>query len=164
MSDDDLTLKLQARIAVLEADLKAARYPTAHSGMCFFYAVHNNDPRDGICTCGYSEVLSMQSKIVESYANAFTTERLNSHIAHRERLQSKELLEKLAASEHDRWSRWESYREQAAELERDGETNETRWKRQRETPYEKLSESEKESDRKEARRTLQIITKHLQGE
>jgi hypothetical protein len=74
------------------------------------------------------------------------------------------LIEALAAIEHDRWSGWERYRERCvAQVRRDGdtETHEDRWRRQRETPYEKLSEREKESDRAEVRKTLSAIKEFL---
>lgn len=65
------------------------------------------------------------------------------------------LLEKLAELEHDRWSRWEKWRKRPEVTAEDEE----RWVRQRETPYAELSEKEKESDRKEARRTLELLRK-----
>lgn len=49
---------------------------------------------------------------------------------------NKEIIEKLADYEHDRWSRWQ---------------------RQINTPYCNLTESEKDSDRKEAIRIINII-------
>jgi hypothetical protein len=69
-----------------------------------------------------------------------------------------DLRERLAALEHDRWSRWERYREgTAGGTHASGEPNEERWRRQRETPYEDLTGPEKESDREEADRTLAIV-------
>lgn len=60
-----------------------------------------------------------------------------------------ELVEALADLEHERWSGWEKYREAKASPEA-----EARWAKQRETPYRDLPEQHKESDRVEARRTL----------
>jgi hypothetical protein len=79
---------------------------------------------------------------------------------------SDELLEALADSEHARWSRWMEYLFSKCRIE----PNEARtippelvarWRRQCETPYAKLSEAEKESDRKEARRTIEIMGLHV---
>ena len=64
-----------------------------------------------------------------------------------------DLREKLAALEHDRWSRWERYRGSASKIP----GSEARWKRQRETPYSELSEKEQESDRAEADITMAIV-------
>ena len=51
-------------------------------------------------------------------------------------------LEKLAALIHRQWSHWTRYM-----LDNMSEENRDRWKRQIETPYELLSEAEKDSDR-----------------
>ena len=61
-------------------------------------------------------------------------------------------FEKLAALEHDRWSGWMEYMFENMTL-----ANLTRWVLQMETPYSGLSEREKESDRKEVRRTLEVL-------
>ncbi len=72
-----------------------------------------------------------------------------------------ELIEELAALEHERWSGWERYRDGAADdLHHSGEENLERWKRQRSTPYRDLSEAEKQSDRDEVKRTLAVLEKH----
>jgi hypothetical protein len=74
-----------------------------------------------------------------------------------------ELREILASNEHDRWGRWMSYLfSKSITRHSDGAVVippylAERWKRQIKTPYEKLSETEKESDRKEADITLKII-------
>jgi hypothetical protein len=62
------------------------------------------------------------------------------------------LVEALAALEHDRWSRWETYRESVDSPERRDE-----WKRKRETPYADLTHEEQESDRVEARETIALL-------
>ena len=79
-----------------------------------------------------------------------------------------ELLEKLAKSEHDRWSRWMFYLFSESTLNEDGtvtipEKLVARWKGQAGTCYHRLSDAEKESDRKEARRTLAIIGTYFLG-
>ena len=69
-----------------------------------------------------------------------------------------ELIEALAALEHERWSGWERYRTKALhEMHHSGEANIVRWIRQRKTAYADLSEQEKESDRAEVRKTLAIM-------
>ncbi len=62
------------------------------------------------------------------------------------------LIEKLAAIEHKRWARWHKYCRTNWTPE-----NIARWDRQAETPYSDLSESEKESDRKEVREYFDIV-------
>lgn len=61
-------------------------------------------------------------------------------------------LEKMAALEHERWSRWYLWEKQNWSLE-----NEARWDRQANTPYEELSEKEKESDRREVRPYFELL-------
>ena len=77
----------------------------------------------------------------------------------REALSSPELLETLAALEHERWSGWMKYQAEKAGGEHPitGEPYEIRWKRQSETPYARLPEQERESDRIEVRKTLSAI-------
>lgn len=78
-------------------------------------------------------------------------------------IKNPELREKLAALEHDRWSRWEKYRATVAGgMHSSGdETHEGRWLRQSTTPYADLTEAEKESDRAEADRTLTVLEAEL---
>jgi len=66
---------------------------------------------------------------------------------------NKELLEKLAALEHKQWAHWTEYM-----LNNLTDENINRWIRQIETPYEKLSDNEKEKDRVWARKVLEIIS------
>ena len=80
-------------------------------------------------------------------------------------LRDPHLLEVLADVEHDRWSGWEKYRERCmVEVRRpgDAETHAARWLRQRSTTYAELTEQEKESDRKEARKGIEAIIAHLE--
>jgi len=65
---------------------------------------------------------------------------------------SEELMEELAAIEHERWSKWHKW----VRANWTGE-NIARWDRQSETPYSALSESEKESDRREVRSYLPLL-------
>lgn len=80
-----------------------------------------------------------------------------------EALSSPELLETLAALEHERWSGWMKYQAEKAGGKHPitGEPYEIRWKRQSETPYARLPEQERESDRVEARKTLAAILSAL---
>lgn len=72
--------------------------------------------------------------------------------------QAGQLIEALAALEHDRWSGWERYREGAVNTtHHTGEWNMIRWRRQRETSYEDLSEGEKQADRSEVYKTLEVL-------
>jgi hypothetical protein len=65
---------------------------------------------------------------------------------------NEELLEKLSDLEHEQFCHWTKYF-----LENLTEENISRWKKQIETPYSKLSEKEKESDREWARKVISII-------
>ena len=71
-------------------------------------------------------------------------------------------VEKLADYAHRAWSGWMQYLFQHSIERLDGSVVipkelAIRWKRQIQTPYEKLSLSEKESDRKEANEILSLI-------
>ena len=66
------------------------------------------------------------------------------------------LLEKLAALEHEQWSHWTKYFLSKKKTLFDDLDCE-RWSVQANTPYEKLTEKEKESDRKWARIILEKI-------
>ena len=61
-------------------------------------------------------------------------------------------LEELAELEHIQWAHWTRYM-----LNNLTPENIERWKRQIDTPYEELSEEEKNSDRKWARKVLDIV-------
>jgi arsenate reductase-like glutaredoxin family protein len=67
---------------------------------------------------------------------------------------AKAKLEQLAALEHEQWAHWTRYM-----LDNLTEENIARWRRQIDTPYEELSEKEKESDRKWARKVLDVLHK-----
>ena len=73
-----------------------------------------------------------------------------------------DLLERLAALEHERWSRWQRYMHSKATKRPDGSLVipsdlATQWERQLATPYAQLSEKEKESDREQVRKYLPVI-------
>ncbi len=74
------------------------------------------------------------------------------------------LVEALADYEHDRWSRWQKHVFDKSIKNEDGTYTipsylVERWQREINTEYNDLSESEKESDRKEARLMLECIDK-----
>lgn len=77
--------------------------------------------------------------------------------------------EKGADLEHDRWTRWQKHMFSKGTVNEDGTLTipvffVERWFRQINTPYAELSESEKESDRKETRSYLPIIKSLLAAE
>ena len=62
------------------------------------------------------------------------------------------LIEKLAELEHEQWSHWTKHF-----LSNINPENKKRWKKQMTIKYHQLSEKEKESDRKWARKVLEIL-------
>ena len=62
------------------------------------------------------------------------------------------MVEQLAAEEHERWSAWMRWM-----FSNWTEENIARWKLQMVTDYTDLPEHSKESDRKEARKTLKVM-------
>lgn len=84
----------------------------------------------------------------------------------------KEVFEKLAAIEHERWADWQKYLHskcvKVIDVDDEKGTENLRevtlpielfkqWERQIATPYEELSEVEKESDREQVRRYWDLI-------
>lgn len=77
-----------------------------------------------------------------------------------------EKREKLAALCHDQWSGWMKYLFSRCQAEYKGDNptgnfimpqwSVERWQRQMNTPYDELTEVEKENDRKEADRFLKL--------
>lgn len=75
-----------------------------------------------------------------------------------------EVLEKLADLEHARWARWQKHLHGQTNKNADGSLtisakDAAHWERQIATPYSKLSEREKDSDRKEAQSTIDTLEK-----
>ena len=60
--------------------------------------------------------------------------------------------EQLAALEHEQWAHWTGYM-----LDNLTEANIARWRRQVDTPYDELTEKEKDSDREWADKVLFIL-------
>ncbi len=84
------------------------------------------------------------------------------------------LMEICAALEHARWARWQKYFFSVCSIKPQGEVNGMddrfiyfalpkdrykNWERQIETPYENLTEYEKEADRREVKEYLELIFK-----
>ena len=72
------------------------------------------------------------------------------------------LIEALAEYAHKAWSGWMEYMFDNGTISNEGELEipkelTTRWNRQMNTPYEELPLGEKESDREEARRMIEIM-------
>lgn len=76
------------------------------------------------------------------------------------------ILEALAHIEHERWSHWQKYMHAKGSRQTDGSLLipadlVAQWDRQIATPYTKLSESEKESDRDQVRKYLPAVIEAL---
>lgn len=72
------------------------------------------------------------------------------------------LREKLAELAHAQWAGWTEYLFSKGTFNKDGTWimpawAVKRWKRQMETPYAELSESERDNDRKEADKFIAVI-------
>jgi len=82
------------------------------------------------------------------------------------------IIEILADIEHKRWSHWQNYLHSKCAIDKHGNLLISKeyaenLERLINTPYEKLTENEKESDREEARKFLQALEKNnyfLKGE
>lgn len=77
-------------------------------------------------------------------------------------LESEQLVDELAAVEHERWAHWQRYVHGHCERQQDGSlvipaALAARWEAQIETPYVGLTEREKDSDREQVRRYLPVI-------
>ena len=78
--------------------------------------------------------------------------------------QTLNITERLAEYAHKAWAGWMDYLFEKSTKNDDGSVTipaslVERWKRQAQTPYTELPESEKESDRKEADTMMEIIIK-----
>ncbi len=77
------------------------------------------------------------------------------------------LIDRLALIEHERWAHWQTFVHKNCVRQSDGSLTipselAERWQRQIDTPFSQLSESEKESDRKQVERYLPIIAEELE--
>ena len=73
-----------------------------------------------------------------------------------------DLMEQLAAIEHDRWADWMRHMKMKSPGWVIRMEDIDRWERQMRTPYAELSESEKESDREQVRRYLPLFEPRIQ--
>lgn len=74
------------------------------------------------------------------------------------------LLETLASIEHERWSHWQRYMHDKGVRNPDGSLTLSpvlvaHWERLIATPYNQLTEQERESDREQVRRYIGVIAK-----
>lgn len=72
------------------------------------------------------------------------------------------MVEEIATAQHEIWSHWMKYLFQVSKKNEDGSVTipadkVTRWVRQMNTPYSGLTEDEKESDREQAGKILEIL-------
>jgi hypothetical protein len=85
----------------------------------------------------------------------------------RSRLRDPELIEQLAAAEHERWSHWQRFLFAQCEQASDGSLVipaelVRRWGRQMDSTYAALPEAEKASDREQVERYLPIVERALE--
>lgn len=80
---------------------------------------------------------------------------------------NEEMIEKMASIEHERWAKWQKYMhshvyDSSQSINPHLKVIPTelynRWERQINTPYEQLSEKEKESDREQVRPYFELIS------
>jgi hypothetical protein len=67
-----------------------------------------------------------------------------------------DLVERISEVEHEQWAHWTKYM-----LDNLTDENIARWRRQIETPYNQLTEREKESDREWARKAMFVAINRL---
>lgn len=77
-------------------------------------------------------------------------------------LESEQLVDELAAIEHERWAHWQRYVHDHCERQQDGSLVipadlAARWEAQIQTRYVELTERERDSDREQVRRYLPVI-------
>ncbi len=77
---------------------------------------------------------------------------------------SSELLERLAAIEHERWAHWQRFMHEHGKRQPDGSLLlpadlVAKWDRLIDTPYTQLTDKERESDRDQVRRYLPTVEK-----
>lgn len=73
-----------------------------------------------------------------------------------------DILERLAAAEHERWAHWQRYMHSKAIRNSDGSLTipaelVIRWERLMKTPYAELTEDERQSDREQVLRYLPLL-------
>lgn len=83
-------------------------------------------------------------------------------------LHDAELIDQLAAVEHERWAHWQRYLHAKCDELPDGslripEQLVTRWRKQINTPYDRLSADEQASDREQVAAYLDVLARWLDG-
>lgn len=86
----------------------------------------------------------------------------------REALASPEVLDRLAAVEHERWAHWQRYLHDLCETRPDGSLVipaklVRRWEEQIGTPYADLSDEERLSDQEQVLKYLPVLIEALGG-
>jgi hypothetical protein len=81
-------------------------------------------------------------------------------------LRAAQVMEQLAALEHERWSHWQRYLQSQCIPAGDGSliipaALVSKWTKQMSTAYDDLTEAEKESDREQVRKYLPVIDSAL---
>jgi hypothetical protein len=106
-----------------------------------------------VCSCGCGNIYEIEYEISQC-------DKCNK-IKKREVYRTSQVKEILAEYAHKQWAGWMIYLFEKSTHNKDGTVTipkwaVDRWERQMKTPYAELSESEKESDRKEAEGMMQI--------
>lgn len=121
-----------------------------------------------VTTSSQTEKCDCKEPRIESNMTVAHCTRCGRQIYPSEESWEKEFVEKGATLEHERWAGWQKYLH--SKLVKDINEpdhfrlptfNYAHWERQIATPYEKLSEQEKESDRIEVRKYLPLIRNQL---
>lgn len=100
----------------------------------------------------------LDGKEVSDFALSFPEVQKLDDIMRAWRKEMTEVIEKLAALEHEQWAHWTKYMlTKLGEHSNSANADVRRWWRQIETPYADLSEKEKESDREWARKVLEVV-------
>lgn len=163
-SDEELLLKLNAENHDLRGRLPIAEVRVAGLTQALEKVASLTGGGCYDCMISEGEVCGRCREIRSTVAAALSSAspRREDRMGTPSALDSPELLEILAAIEHERWSGWETYRAtKNGAVHPSGESFYERWFRQRETAYADLSEAEKESDRVEARKGLAAIREFL---
>ncbi|MER6970896.1 hypothetical protein ABT304_07575 [Nocardioides sp. NPDC000445] len=79
-----------------------------------------------------------------------------------------DLIEELAALEHERWAHWQRYLHARCTPGPEGSliipaSDVRKWAKQMNTSYSDLSEAEKDSDREQVQRYLHVIARIVRG-
>lgn len=128
--NDALKLMMKDKKRVLAAEIKGGVYYDTGNKMGYLRAVVD---------------AALKHKHINGEFREYLREVVN--------LTPSKLEEKLAELEHKQWVSWTDYF-----LKNINDVNIKRWREHIRTPYNKLSESEKESDRKWAKKVLKIVT------